>query len=172
MDKLKGILRRALGLQSASLPTEGDDANDSERLLASSSSSDLMACEKTRGSCDCVCHQAPPPRRFTKTRINLFASLFWLLGTLLIILAFRGDSRMPANGIFGWCKWLLLIPQRILSRKQDDLDFPGSEIKTDGVLQRRWCKMVWPSMSSTRSPISTSTRAKSCGTTSPRMSKT
>lgn len=108
---------------------DGDDAaKDSERLLASSSSpspspsgeSDLTACEKIRAaaaaaSCDCDCHHhhhhqkgwCPPGgarRRLTAARIHLFASLFWLLGVLLIILAFRGDrSTTPANGTFGWC---------------------------------------------------------------------
>lgn len=124
MDKLKGFARRAvaqLGLQHVELPTtenpgyspvDRDEAKDSERLLASpspSGESDLTACEKNRASCDCVCHQKgrlllpPPPRRLMAARINLFASLFWLLGVLLIILAFRVDRSTPANGTFGWC---------------------------------------------------------------------
>lgn len=119
MDKLKGSARHVLGLQRTDelpstndyRPAERDDhPKDSERLLASSPApsgeSESTTCEKSRHGCDCVCHQRLPPRRLTPVRINLFASLLWLLGALLILLVFRRDSGgdTPANGTFGWCE--------------------------------------------------------------------
>lgn len=104
-----------------------DDGSD-ERLLASPPPSEerqdgsdpaTTACEKTLGSrCGCACHVRPRPtprlpraRRgvaratMTPARIHLFASLFWVLGVLLIVVAFRGqrDGSVPAGGTFGWC---------------------------------------------------------------------
>lgn len=105
----------------------GSDNGDDEHLLASSPSeerddgSDLatMACEKAASSCGCACHlrQKPTPRSrarglawataMTPARIHLFASLFWVLGVLLIIVAFRRqrDGSVPVGGTFGWCMW-------------------------------------------------------------------
>lgn len=101
------------------------DNGDNERLLVSSPSeerddgSDLatMACEKAPSSCGCACHlrprSTPRPRArglarattMTPARIHLFAGLFWVLGVLLIIVAFRGqrDGIVPVGGTFGWC---------------------------------------------------------------------
>lgn len=46
-------------------------------------------------------------RRLTSSRINLFASLFWFLGSLVLLLLFGGANRKtPANGNFGWCEYL------------------------------------------------------------------
>lgn len=120
MDKLQGAARHAFGLQQRTdeLPTtssynyvDRDESKDSERLLASpspspSGESELTACEKNRDACDCLCHQRQQPQRLTMpAQIHLFASMFWLLGVLLIVLVFRRDnSHMPANGTFGWCK--------------------------------------------------------------------
>lgn len=44
-------------------------------------------------------------QRLTPSRINLFASLFWVLGAALILLLFRGDRSTPAHGNFGWCEY-------------------------------------------------------------------
>lgn len=78
-------------------------------------------------ACDCVCHhhhktsrwplrgrgrRRPPPlretwwQRLTPSRINLFASVFWVLGGVVILLSLgsgRGDKSTPAHGNFGWC---------------------------------------------------------------------
>lgn len=123
MNKLKGSVRRIFGLQrtndelpttSQYRPVDRDEPKDSERLLLTSPSpsasgeSDLTACEKMCDACDCGCHhQRRPPQqqRLTPARINLCASLFWLLGALVIFLVFRrASSNMPANGTFGWCE--------------------------------------------------------------------
>lgn len=71
-------------------------------------------------ACDCVCHDhhyhTPSGRRrrreremwlrrVTPSRINFFASLFWVLGCVVIWLLFAGDRQTPAHGNFGWCKF-------------------------------------------------------------------
>lgn len=83
-----------------------DAAQNRERLLASpspSGESDLTACEKVLGTCDCACHQGPLPRRMTWSRVNIVASVFWLLGVLLTLFALGEHRSTPANGTFGWC---------------------------------------------------------------------
>lgn len=106
---------------------------DSERLLSSPSSScgdsELTIAVGGRmgkggqrkgddEACDCVCHdhhyKTPSGRRrreretwlrwFTPSRINFFASFFWVLGCVVILLLFGGDRSTPAHGNFGWCK--------------------------------------------------------------------